>query len=538
MEKLTINEAVKFMKTMYGKPTYYDLYGIYYIWFILITIGEIFCLCYLTLLKNAAYIKSNWKSYKCNPLIMPVAGFINRPEGTNAIQSTEDNFVECLTETLGGIAGLSLNPIELLTSIINVLISSFSGVVGVLSAAISDVMNVFTSMLGDMAELFDRIGTVLLIAYIYLMDIIKRFMGILLATQFYIVFVYKFILACFDRLLLILSIIVGVTLTPLLTAAIAIMYLAITFLVANFWNPLAYLGLLGAVVTVIGIIIAIVLMILIMILTNIVISGVLGAKVEGFTTKDPKDGFAKIKKSLGLLFKPGPPIKKEPKKSISTLKGSFCFDSKTLLQMKNGSLSFIKNICVGDETVDGIVTAIIKTAATQKMYILNNIIVSEYHYVLYNAEWIFVKDHPKSIPISYHKKYLYCINTSSKRITIGDDIFLDWDDLDEKKIEKISKKIQEIYHTDDPSIHKYTDKGFRGDIKLKLNNGKYKKIKNIKIGDVLDQNILVVACVKIKSSDLYKPRSGKLYHFITDKGWFFKKTKFINDYNFLTDKYL
>lgn len=160
---------------------------------------------------------------------MPVAGFINRPEGKDAFQATEDNFVECLTETLGGVAGLSLNPIEILTSILNVFISVFTGAVGILSSAISDIMNVFSSMLGDIFGTFDRLATELFVAFIYLMDIIKRSVGIILASQYYAVFMYKFMLACVERILLLMSIFLGVIVGPVLTAAMTGLAAAIVF---------------------------------------------------------------------------------------------------------------------------------------------------------------------------------------------------------------------------------------------------------------------------------------------------------------------
>ena len=68
----------------------------------------------------------------------------------------------------------------------------------------------------------------------------------------------------------------------------------------------------------------------------------------------------------------------------------------------------IKEINVGDELEDGsFVTAKIKvTSKGLKMYLLNDIIVSESHLVKNNGQWIRVSEHPNAEKIEYNKPYL------------------------------------------------------------------------------------------------------------------------------------
>jgi hypothetical protein len=81
---------------------------------------------------------------------------------------------------------------------------------------------------------------------------------------------------------------------------------------------------------------------------------------------------------------------------------------------------------------------------------------------------------------------------------------------------------------DTADIHKL-DNGFSRNYRMKTING-YKRICNIVPGDILEDNIRVLATVKIKGDDLGKQLF--LYHLVTDKGYF----KNHRDYNYIIDK--
>ena len=125
-------------------------------------------------------------------------------------------------------------------------------------------------------------------------------------------------------------------------------------------------------------------------------------------------------------------------------------------------------------------------------------------------------------------------------------------------------------------IHKYLDSGFNSITKIKMYNGKYKKIKNIKIGDILENKIIVYGIVKINGLNLknqYMFSLGKniknikcapniiyndnniqktslnikkqkikkhsiLYHLLTNKKYFYINKNKIYDYNAAIDYFL
>jgi hypothetical protein len=200
---------------------------------------------------------------------------------------------------------------------------------------------------------------------------------------------------------------------------------------------------------------------------------------------------------------PFTPMKSQPKLNL-------CFGENTRIRTTSGYKK-IKNIKVGDVLNGSRVTATFKTVVTP-VFDLNGIIVSGEHYVKHK-DWIKVKDHPDSVPGNYKGKYLYCLNTTSKTITIRGHEFLDWDDLIPEKMEHVLK----FYKTRE-NIHLY-DVGFSS-LKLKTNRG-YKDISKVKPDDIIE-NMRVIASVCLKDK----------YHLVTETGKFNE----FKDYNYNIDK--
>ena len=93
------------------------------------------------------------------------------------------------------------------------------------------------------------------------------------------------------------------------------------------------------------------------------------------------------------------------------------------------------------------------------------------HYVYHNTlKWIQVHEHPDAVLLeNYNKPYIYCINTSNKRININNTTFADWDDLDNIDLNKM--KDFNIASTVN-NIHKKTDAGLLSSTIITLKNGK------------------------------------------------------------------
>lgn len=58
-------------------------------------------------------VKENWPEYRCNPVVMPMAGQLG-PPGTD----TGKNFSYCIQNTQSGIMGYFLQPVEMMISLL------------------------------------------------------------------------------------------------------------------------------------------------------------------------------------------------------------------------------------------------------------------------------------------------------------------------------------------------------------------------------------------------------------------------------------
>jgi hypothetical protein len=183
-----------------------------------------------------------------------------------------------------------------------------------------------------------------------------------------------------------------------------------------------------------------------------------------------------------------------PTLSIPSVK---CFDKNTLIEMEDGSKKKIIDINIGDKLKhNNEVTAKIKVETTGSyMYNLNGITVSDSHFVKYLNKWICVSSHPKAIKLSsYNEPYLYCLNTKQKIIYINDIVFTDWDELFERDFVDLKLKSKEI--------NKYMDGGFFGNTLVNLKNGTTKEIKDIIVGDFLENGEKIYGIVEINGKDL------------------------------------
>lgn len=259
---------------------------------------------------------------------------------------------------------------------------------------------------------------------------------------------------------------------------------------------------------------------------------------------------------------------------------SHCFDKTTLVKMVDGNMKKICDISINEKLHDGsTVTGIMKLSLYgHLMYDLSGIFVTGLHRIRYvTGELIRVAEHPDSKLINnYTQDIVYCLNTDSKVIKIGDYIFVDWDDLDDYEINQINNKcgfIPEQLRND--NIHKYLDNGLDGNTLIELELGTQSKIKDIEIDDILKFGERVLGTIKIDSKHLQSvneycidnntlrcssnilvninpfenintsylegvplENETELYQLITDKGRYYINNLIISDYNAGIEKYL
>jgi len=82
---------------------------------LLFTIGFSVCV----MLGKITEVKENWEKYRCDPSVMPLAGFVG-PEGTDTV----GNFSECLASSSGDLMGAFMAPLKATSNTTNVLAGS------------------------------------------------------------------------------------------------------------------------------------------------------------------------------------------------------------------------------------------------------------------------------------------------------------------------------------------------------------------------------------------------------------------------------
>jgi hypothetical protein len=266
--------------------------------------------------------------------------------------------------------------------------------------------------------------------------------------------------------------------------------------------------------------------------------------------------------------------------NMNSRKKGCCFDKATLVKMNDCSMKQISNISINDKLYDGsVVTGVMQLSLyAQQMYCLSNILVTGIHRVYHNIDGLIkTSDHPDSKLVEdYIENIVYCINTNTKVIQIENHIFVDWDDLDDSKIEQINSNCPFIpEQLQKNNIHKYLDNGLDGNTLLELEIGIQTKIKDIEIDDILKFGERVLGKIKIDSIQLEYvneyciennilrcsaniligfnhfektntsylegiplDRETELYQLITDKGRYYINNIIISDYNAGLEKYL
>ena len=438
------NPGLENIKKMYEKLNYFDQYGGSVILFIIITIILICIISYCLIMINAQPIIDDWANQRCKPNIIPIAGFITHPEGISAIDYTQQNFTYCTQNILTNITGIALEPLTFVTNSLNSMAQNVKTDIQNVRNMFNKVRNMFQEVTQEIMGRIMNFMIPLQQMIIGIKDLLAKIQGTMTAGLFTL-------LGSYYTLKSLMGAIAQFIISILITLAA---------MIAVFWIiPFTW----GAAIanTAIFIAIAIPMIIILAFMVDVL----------------------KVQTNLKV-----PSVK--------------CFDEHTLITMNDGIKKHIMDIKVGDILLNNNeVTACIKVETKGSiMYKLNNIIVSDSHIVKYEDNWIPVSKHPDAIKfISYNKPYLYCLNTRNKVISINDIIFTDWDELYDNDINEIQNNdILPFNSLND--IHTYLDGGFEGTTKIKLRNGDFKEIKDINIGDILENGENVYGIVKINGN--------------------------------------
>lgn len=470
-----INKILKLL----NNNSFFHLYGTQFFICIFLIIFQCIVVIKWSFKKNIQYYKENWPNVRCLPHIMPFAGIINKPKDMTVIAYTQENYDYCNKLTIDKEMTTQFQPLFEQQESFNknqsnsIKINAMTANAGSKSAistqsSVNSGVNIAMVVFGLLKYGFNLFTDI----FTKILDVITGFFnfslsGVTWSTMF---------LKILNRSVMII---------------IAIFFVISVVPTIPFWFliiPLIYFILYVVVL-------------------------VLGNNLSNYVSIVP---------NAMAQFEPFTTMKSRPKISL-------CFDENTQILTSSG-IKKIKKIKVGDILEDGsMITATFKTMAYPVMFNLNGIIVSGDHYVHYK-KWIKVKNHPDSFPIYYDKNFLFCLNTTSKKIKIKNHIFLDWDELEGKKMKLVESYLKKQNKCLE-ELHSVMDRGYNRQFLVKMKKG-FKKICNIQPGEILRDGSKILALVTIKGDDIYgKSKQLKKYNVVTDNGYFRKKP----DYNFIID---
>ena len=403
-------------------------------------------------------IRQDWSNQRCSPSVMPFAGFINKPPNKTASEFTSEKFMQCTTQILSSIVSYFMQPYYFITNlvakIVQVLQKAVDAIRFVLEYLRFQLNRMFTIVIGRIVNVMVPVRIILT----KIKDTLQKTIGVAV-TGLYTVYGAYLALKAF----------IGAFLMICIIALIVLVALIVILWIMPWTWPVA------AATTVFFVIVA-----------------VLIAIIAGWM--------------IHILNISSKRVPNKPN----------CFDKDTLIETKNKKIK-IKNIKPGMFLKNGDkVTAIFKLAYNNlDIYNLDNIIVTGCHKVFHdNLGWIDVKDHPNSKKIeNYREPAVYCLSTQTKRFTIGNHKFLDWDDLEPVDI----IKLKNLHYLDNNSslsdIHKNLESGLDGNIKIELENGHSIKLKDIQLNDQLYSGERIIGIVQIDTKDIYAVKKYKFKEF-------------------------
>lgn len=435
-----------------NNTTYLKKYGFDLFISIIYLITIVYTISFFYININLKNIKKNWAINRCNPVYIPFAGFINNPSNMSSFDYTKLNFDYCTTNILKHVTRTSTQPIRYLQQVLFLILKSIANAFHLMRKILNKIRKNIAIITKNIMNRIMNVIIPYISMIINIRDIISKVNGIFTAAIYTL---YSLFLSLISTLKIIKSLLI----TIIVTVIIVFILLAIS--IGWLFPPL-----------------------LITLPAYIVMGGLLSAVIASISV---------------LLFNSFNVISTSSAPTLPT----YCFDKSTIIELIDNSKKCIKDIKLGDILKDGsIVEAFIKSSSKNSiMYKYKNIIVSSKHKIYDKLKgWVNVKDHPLSEKIKdYNEPYIYCLTTNTKIININNNKFSDWDELDDEDINIIRER--EALIKSYREINKLNC-GFVSDTKIKLNNNNYKKIKYIKIGDILYNNNKVLSIIKMKCNNL------------------------------------
>ena len=210
-----------------------------------------------------------------------------------------------------------------------------------------------------------------------------------------------------------------------------------------------------------------------------------------------------------------------------------CFAKGTPIRCVDG-VRAVEEVVAGDVLWDGstVTSTMVLSSADTVFYDLGGTHVTDSHNVFHPTKgWIPAGRHPDATLVTtpYPHEHVYCFNTTSKTIKIGEHTFSDWDDLDDIDLRRLQRYYPRLART---NVHVIFDDGYPDTTPMRLKSGETIQLGLLQPGDILWSGEKIYGIVRI--GVLGRVR----HHLLTDTGSFDVRGHTRGDYNTLIEKYL
>jgi hypothetical protein len=452
-------------------------------------------------LTNVNKYKHDWEKHKCNPGVIPIAGYIKRESGMSPSEFTKKNYKECYSKITKEVADeasvaykASMGATEKTFGKYG---NTLSSVVGALKNMKNISSNIFSYIINSLINMLSPIFKILLNIK-SLTGKINALFKLIAYYSYTVIYSFRAFFGSFLQLIIAFLVIMA--------GSIAAMWII----------PFGFIPATAATIMFMAISIPL---------------GLVALGLKDLNIKHDK-----------MPRKPG--------------KRHGCFQKDTLINNIP-----INKLNIGDKIGENnYVTALFKFSATGlDVYNLYDIIVTSRHKVKdIKNKWIYVKDHPHAVKIDYGEPYVYCINTSQKVFEINDLVFLDWDEIDTSVKHNIENKIGCFNRfliggfNYDASV-RMNDNTYKTIDNIAVNDMLYNdnKVLGIIIIEPMKIYKYTLGNETFKASEhIYtfnksntvinriKSHSNVVYHLLTEQRNFYVNNTLFHDYDYALEKYL
>ncbi len=254
LEKFKKQPIIERLKYLYGDNTFSGRYGIDIMKVCLVIFLFMCAITYFQIQNKLQEVKKEWPKYKCRPDVMPFAGWVNAPEGTDPMEYTKQNFMECNSNITKSVFD---QPMIMVYAGFNVVMKIFKNILDVI-----EKLRLFLNKIRDTIKdlflaIFNRIQNVVIpvqVMLIKMVDFFEKIKGIL--ATFLLTFVgvlwsfYSLIGSVYELMIIILVvmiiIIIALWYIPFVGWVLAIAAIAVFLTIAI---PLILLGIVSRQIT-------------------------------------------------------------------------------------------------------------------------------------------------------------------------------------------------------------------------------------------------------------------------------------------------